>query len=70
MTLNPVLLTLWLAELRAKWARNGELDAEHFISVLAKRAHKMRQRENVRLSCETKMNISVELVGFCISLQM
>lgn len=70
MTLNPVLLTLWLAELRAKWARNGELDAEHFISVLAKRTHKMRQRENVRLSYETKMNISVELIGFCISLQM
>lgn len=54
MTLNPVLLTLWLAELRAKWDRNGELDAEHFILMLAKRAREMRRRVNVRLSCKAK----------------
>jgi hypothetical protein len=36
MTFNPVLLTLWLAELSAKWDRNGELDAEHFIFISRK----------------------------------
>lgn len=50
MTLNPVLLTLWLAELRAKWDRNGELDAERFILTLAKRTREMRQRDTIKLS--------------------
>lgn len=44
MTPNPILLTLWLAELRAKWDRNDEVGTEHFHLSIGKVDYKEHKK--------------------------
>lgn len=50
MTPNPILLTLWLAELRAKWVRNDEVGTECFRLSVGKVGFREHTSVNIFLS--------------------
>lgn len=57
MSPNPVLLTRWLAELRAKWGRDDEVGTGHFHFSMGKvdyREH-MKKWEHFPFQLKSKM---------------